>query len=219
MVSVAALTGGCATEDKPRIPVGEARPLTPVTLAAPDRSGMVPFTAWPAACDLLPEPTVREVLPAATTIVINRLAPTGDFAEKELVLPGDAECQIGVDLADAKPAASGKVPVRIQLTLWMVGTPELARKTYDENIAVTAGDKRTTCPPELVTASGMDACTDDGNAWTFLKNGVAGELRGRAPVLRDGFNFEGRKKGVSNGKIWHGTVHARLLQAVVTRLP
>ncbi|WP_433793892.1 hypothetical protein [Actinoplanes sp. CA-252034] len=216
---MAALTGACAAEEKPRIPLGEARPLTPVTLAAPDRSGLLPLSSWPAACDLLPESSVREVLPTATTMVIDRLAPTGAIAEKEQVLPGDAECQIGVDFAEAKPVGSGRLPGRIQLTVWVAGTPELARKTYDENVALVAGDKRTACPAELVAAAGLDACTDEGNSWTFLKNGVAGELRGRAPTLRDGFYFEGRRKGFSNAKVWHLVVRERLLQAVTARLP
>ena len=62
--------GGCAAEEPPRIPLGSAGSATPVTPAGePDGTGLLPLADWPAACDLLPEPVIREILPAATVVV------------------------------------------------------------------------------------------------------------------------------------------------------
>ncbi|BEL09365.1 hypothetical protein Q0Z83_075560 [Actinoplanes sichuanensis] len=220
MLTLVAL-GGCA-EEKPRIPLGAAGPATPVTLAEPDQTGLLPMSQWPAACDLLPETVVREVLPAATVVEMKRVTPTfdsGDVVEKDHVFPGDAECQIRVDFAEAKEMQPGRRGGWIYFTVRVAGTPELARKNYDENIASTLRDERTACPAELVAAAGLDDCTDSDGEWTFLKHGVAGELRGIAPYLNRDVYFEGQKENSYPTEIWHDTVGAEFLRAVAARLP
>lgn len=216
-VLVVAALGGCASEEKPRIPLGAARPATPVPLASPDESGLLPMSEWPAACDLLPETVVREVLPAATLVELKRVTPTSGGGD--VVLPGDAECQIRVDFAEAKELQPGRRGGWIHLTVRVAGTPELARKTYDENIVTSVRGERTACPPELVAAAGLDDCTAADSEWTFRKHGVAGQLWGIAPDLNRGVRFEGQKKGSGADVIWHDTVEAEFLRAVAARLP
>jgi hypothetical protein len=218
-VLVTVALSGCAAEEKPRIPLGAARPATPITLAAkPDRTGLLPISKWPAACDLLPEPAVREVLPAATVVEMKRVTPTfetGDFVNRDRVFPGDASCHIGIDFAGAERREPGKYPAYIYVTVRVAGTPELARKNYDENIVLSGKP----CPAELIAATGLGACAEDIGKWTFLKNGIAGELRGLAPLLNDGVYFEGQKENSYAEQIWNDTVETEMLKAVAARLP
>jgi hypothetical protein len=211
--------GGCADEEPPRIPLGEARPATPITPAAePDGTGLLPIANWPAACDLLPEPAIREILPAATVVEMKRLTPpsrAGDSAGSDRALPGDAACHIGIDFAGVERPESGPYPAYIHVTVRAAGTPESARRTYDEDI--TAGP-RADCPPELVRATGLDGCGRNDAGWTFLKGGIAGELSGVAPVLNGNVHFEGQGT-VPAERIWHDTVEAEMLKAVAGRLP
>ncbi|MEU4623225.1 hypothetical protein AB0G04_25045 [Actinoplanes sp. NPDC023801] len=218
-IGAGATLGGCAAEEQPRIPLGEAGSATPIRLAAkPDRTGLLPMSKWPAACDLLPEPAVREILPAATVVEMKRVTPTfetGDLGSRDRVFPGDASCHIGIDFAGAERRESRDYPAYIYVTVRAAGTPELARKNYDEKV-VLAGKE---CPADLVAATGLDGCAEDIGKWAFLKNGITGELSGLAPLLNDGVYFEGQKENTYADQIWRGTVETEMLKAVAARLP
>jgi hypothetical protein len=199
--------------------MGKAGPATPIKLAAkPDQTGLLPISRWPAACDLLPEEAVRQVLPAATLVEMKRVTPTfetGDFVNRDKVFPGDASCHIGIDFAEAKPREPGKRAAYIYVTVRVAGTPELARKNYDENIVLADEE----CPSELVAATGLDDCGKDVAKWTFLKNGIAGELSGISPFLNDDVYFEGQQDNTYPTQFWKDTVETEMLKAVAGRLP
>lgn len=207
-VLAAVALGGCAGEEPPRIALGPAGPATPVAAAGePDGAGLLPIADWPAACDLLPEPAVREILPSATVVRMERTMPVSTGS----VLPDDAACRIGIDFAGVKRPAAGAYPAFIHVTIRVAGTPEAARRGYSG-----AGDD---CPPELVRVAGLDDCGRDDAGWTFLKGGVAGELSGVAPVLNNKVRYAGQDATVPADRIWRDIVETEMLKAVSARLP
>ncbi|GIE29850.1 hypothetical protein Ait01nite_028950 [Actinoplanes italicus] len=200
--------GGCAAEEPPRIPLGAARPATPITPAGePDGTGLLPIADWPAACDLLPEPAIREILPAATVVEMKRARPVSTGS----VLPDDAACHIGIDFSGVKRPESGAYPAYIHVTIRAAGTPEAARRGY------RGGGEG--CSPELLQVTGLDDCGRDDAGWTFLKGGIAGELSDVAPVLNSNVRFEGQEATMPAERFWRDTVETEVLKAVAARLP
>lgn len=212
---------GCGAgepERHPVVAVGVApSPSSPVALASPDGTGLLPLNSWPRACDLLTETDVRAVLPQ-TTKVESKL---GDLTFKNADLHArersldvtNVRCTHTVWLPGTYPA---ELPATyLNLTVRAAGTPKLARLNYDKYVK-EHGD--TACPTEF-DPLGLDACHHNAlhDRWVILKNGVAIEFTANVPTLDGRFAGQGADEQVRD--FWHRQVTPRFVTAIVTKLP
>jgi hypothetical protein len=216
-VLAAALCGtmmtGCSGPTE--ITVGSA-PATAATLsiAEPDRSGWVPLSTWPQACELLTDADVHAILPTATKVDSNpkglEMTNLDVNSPQRNAMANGALCATDVWIADV--ADPDEKATTLEVRVRMAGTPKLAEANYNRFV------KQIQPCPSTAEAIRLDDCSRSGSSWAFLRGGLAVEFAGHEPTLGEDARYQGQQ-GDDDSVVWNERVIPEFVKAIAAKLP